>query len=73
MEHFPGVRTRAQSDASVDRFGADIEANGFGFFALERRDDGAFLGFVGLEATEPETALRRRARDRLAPRPPRLG
>lgn len=33
---------------SIDRFLERWEANGFGQYAIERRDDGAFLGRLGL-------------------------
>ena len=51
MEHFPAPLTRAESDAVIDRQVADIAAHGRGFMALERRADGAFLGFTGVKAT----------------------
>ena len=43
-----GVRTRAESDALVDRFLEHWQANGFGLWAIERAEDGLFLGFTGL-------------------------
>jgi RimJ/RimL family protein N-acetyltransferase len=48
MEHFPDVLTRAESDALVARIEASFDAHGYGLWALERRADGAFLGFTGL-------------------------
>jgi RimJ/RimL family protein N-acetyltransferase len=42
---------RAASDAFLERIALHWAADGFGIWALERRDDGAFLGFAGL--TEP--------------------
>ena len=41
--------TREESDAAMDRQTALIAAQGRGFMALERREDGAFLGFVGVK------------------------
>jgi ribosomal-protein-alanine N-acetyltransferase len=38
---------RPESDAMVDRILAHWRANGFGLFAVERREDGRFLGFCG--------------------------
>lgn len=38
----------AQSDAFLDRILAGWAALGFGLWAIERLDDGAFLGFAGL-------------------------
>lgn len=48
MEHFPSVLDRAASDALLDRFVGHWAAEGFGLWAVERLDDGRFLGFVGL-------------------------
>jgi ribosomal-protein-alanine N-acetyltransferase len=39
---------RAESDAFVDRIRAHWDADGHGLWAVERRDDGSFIGFVGL-------------------------
>lgn len=41
---------RAASDAFLDRIEAAWEADGFGLWAVERREDGALLGFTGLAA-----------------------
>jgi RimJ/RimL family protein N-acetyltransferase len=49
MRHFAGLRSRAESDASVDRFEAGFEAQGFGLWALELATTGAFIGFTGLD------------------------
>jgi RimJ/RimL family protein N-acetyltransferase len=43
-----GPLTRAESDALVDRIMAGWRAHGFGLWAIERIEDGAFLGFTGL-------------------------
>ena len=51
MAHFPDVLTREESDAAVDRQLALLEAGRSAFLALERRSDGAFLGFVGVKPT----------------------
>ena len=48
MEFFPSTLTRAQADAGIDRQNAHIERHGFGFWALEHRSSGEFLGFTGL-------------------------
>lgn len=48
MEHFPKLLTRAESDAFADRIEAKMAEDGYGLFALERRDTGAFIGFTGL-------------------------
>ncbi len=51
MRHFPAVQTRAESDAGVDRQVASIRDRGHGFWAVERKADGVFLGFTGVKAT----------------------
>lgn len=48
MEHFASAMTPEQSDALIDRIEALFETKGFGLFALERKEDQAFLGFTGL-------------------------
>ena len=48
MEHFPALLTREESDAGVDRVQAHFDRHGFGLFAAELREDGSFLGFIGL-------------------------
>lgn len=48
MAHFPALLSRADSDALVDRVQADIANRGWGWWAIERQADGAFLGFTGL-------------------------
>jgi RimJ/RimL family protein N-acetyltransferase len=48
MEHFPSPLTREQSDGLVDRIAARWESDGFGLWAVERLEDGVFLGFTGL-------------------------
>lgn len=48
---------RAASDALVDRIEAGWASEGHGLWAVERRADGAFLGFVGLAAPSFEAAF----------------
>lgn len=59
-EHLGPVLTREQSDASVARFEADFEQRGFGWWALEVRATGEFIGFTGfdvLDETTPATGV----------------
>lgn len=48
MAHLGGPIDRAASDAMIDRLNAIDAAQGHTFWAIERRGDGAFLGFCGL-------------------------
>jgi RimJ/RimL family protein N-acetyltransferase len=48
MRHFPACLSREESDAVVARARAGIDRRGWGFWAVERRADGAFLGMAGV-------------------------
>jgi len=57
----PAALTPSESDALVDRFVDHWREDGFGLWAVERLQDGAFLGFTGLGvpawAPGPETEV----------------
>jgi ribosomal-protein-alanine N-acetyltransferase len=48
MEHFPGLMSRAESDAFVDRIEAHFGDRGFGLWAIEVAGAAPFVGFTGL-------------------------
>lgn len=48
MEFFPSPLTRVESDALADRCATHIAESGWGVWAVERKDTGDFVGFVGL-------------------------
>jgi ribosomal-protein-alanine N-acetyltransferase len=48
MRHFPAPMSREESDAFADAAAARIETDGWGLWALEVRETGAFIGFTGL-------------------------
>ena len=48
VEHLVGPVSRADSDAMVDRVEACWRDRGYGLWAVERHEDGCFLGYVGL-------------------------
>jgi len=48
MEFMPGCLSSAESDALARRSEAEIARQGWGFWAVERRESGVFVGFVGL-------------------------
>ena len=48
MEFFPAPLSKGQSDELVGRIEAGFERDGFGLWALEVRESGAFIGFTGL-------------------------
>jgi len=55
MRYFPALLTRAESDGLAARCREKIDTLGWGFWACERKADGAFIGFVGLNV--PATTL----------------
>lgn len=55
--HFPDLLTPAQSAASMGRFQAALERQGYGLWALEVRDTGAFVGFTGLDPVDDDVPL----------------
>ncbi|MFO6422096.1 GNAT family N-acetyltransferase [Motilimonas sp. KMU-193] len=48
MRYFPECLSQAQSNALADKAKGLIEQNGWGFWALELKQSGEFIGFVGL-------------------------
>lgn len=56
MEFFPATLTRAEADASLDRYAADIETRGWGLWAVDL--DGALLGFTGLKPVTIDAPFR---------------
>lgn len=49
MEYFPSTIARADSDAMAERLAAQIDARGWGLWAVEVLESKAFIGFVGLQ------------------------
>ena len=56
MRYFPGLLGREESDAMAARLSAGIERDGWGLWALERRDSGDFIGFTGLAVPRASTS-----------------
>ena len=48
MEFLPNILDRAASDAMIDRIQTLIGERGWGFWAVESKQDNQFIGFVGL-------------------------
>lgn len=57
MRHIRPVSTREESDAGIARQRQSQAEHGFCFWALERKEDGAFLGFCGFRPGVPETPI----------------
>jgi RimJ/RimL family protein N-acetyltransferase len=50
--HLGDLLTREQSDASVARFQAEFDRRGYGWWAVEVRTTGEFIGFAGLDQVD---------------------
>jgi RimJ/RimL family protein N-acetyltransferase len=48
-----GVRTRAESDQTIDRINAGIAERGYDFWAAARRSDDRLVGMIGLRPFDP--------------------
>jgi RimJ/RimL family protein N-acetyltransferase len=55
MRFFPSTLTAEQSDAAIDAWRGQFEARGWSNWAVELRDTGEFIGFIGLSV--PRRAL----------------
>lgn len=54
MEFFPALMDRQTSDTMADRCQALIAERGWGLWAVERKDDAKFIGFIGLHIPTAE-------------------
>ncbi|TZG24143.1 GNAT family N-acetyltransferase [Sphingomonas montanisoli] len=61
MEYLGDPQPRDAVDAMIDRQNGFIDTLGHGFWAIERREDGAFLGFCGVKPGAIDTPLEGRA------------
>jgi RimJ/RimL family protein N-acetyltransferase len=57
MEFFPSLLTAEQSMAHIQSFKERICEFGYTFFAVERKDNGEFIGFTGLSRPGFEAAF----------------
>lgn len=53
-EHLGDLLTREQSHASVALFQAEFDQRGYGWWAVEVRDTGEFIGFAGLDQVDDD-------------------
>lgn len=54
MDWLGGAKSRAESDACLDRYDAHIEKHGFGIWAVTRLQDGALIGVAGVRRAEAD-------------------
>ncbi len=52
MEYLPRALNKAASDKLLKRFQKHFKEHGFGIFAIEEKETGEFVGFVGLSSVE---------------------
>lgn len=57
MRYLLGVQTREKTDAMIDKFMGWQRDHGHTFWAIERKSDGALLGFCGLKQVDDDGIL----------------
>lgn len=57
MRYLGPLASREESAAAVTRQNDHLDRLGYCFWALERREDGAFLGFCGIKPGAPDTPI----------------
>jgi RimJ/RimL family protein N-acetyltransferase len=55
MEYFPATLSRDESNGMLNRIILALKRRGWGLWAAERRDNGRFIGFIGLSVPGFET------------------
>lgn len=55
MRYFPALLSRDQCAAAMARYRIHFARHGFGIWALERKDNGSFIGFTGLAWSRLQT------------------
>ena len=73
VESLGSSPTRAESDAMVDRYAAEMAREGWGLWAVEVAGGAPFVGMVGLHRVQRRAALRAGRRGGLAAPPGPLG
>lgn len=53
MRYLPRLLNRAESDDMVERLSQEIIHTGIGFFAMEIKSTGCFIGFTGIAHVQP--------------------
>ncbi|MBG6249241.1 MULTISPECIES: GNAT family N-acetyltransferase [Symbiopectobacterium] len=57
MRYFPELMSREESDAQIGRFTKHIANKGWGFWAVELKSSGEFIGFIGLHKQKEESGI----------------
>ncbi|WP_238323716.1 GNAT family N-acetyltransferase [Planococcus donghaensis] len=48
MRYFPKTMSKKQADQLIERFETHMDDKGYTMWAVERKEDGAFMGFIGM-------------------------
>ena len=51
MKYFPQILSKNESDAFAEKIKYQIDRNGYGLFAVEKKHTAEFIGFIGLTDT----------------------
>jgi RimJ/RimL family protein N-acetyltransferase len=54
VESLGSAPTRAENDAMIERYGAELERESWGFWAVEVAGGASFVGMVGLHRVRPD-------------------
>ena len=73
VESLGSAPTRAENDAMIERYGAELERESWGFWAVEVAGGTPFVGMVGLHRVRPDLPVCAGGRGRLAPASGSLG
>ncbi|NOZ54860.1 MAG: GNAT family N-acetyltransferase [Gammaproteobacteria bacterium] len=57
MRYYPSLMSRSESNEMADKIRSLISDKGWGFWAVEEKDDNKFIGFVGLHEPVPELSF----------------
>jgi RimJ/RimL family protein N-acetyltransferase len=57
MRYFPAPLLREQSDELFERASRLIDENGWGFWAVELKESGEFIGFVGMHFQDADSGI----------------
>ena len=57
MQYFPATLTKQESDEQAERIKSLIEERGWGFWAVELKSTGQFIGFVGLHSQDENSGI----------------
>jgi RimJ/RimL family protein N-acetyltransferase len=57
MQYFPATLSQKESDNQADTIRNLISENGWGFWAIEQKSTGQFIGFVGLHSQNENSGI----------------